>query len=241
MIAARQIAFGGSAAKYTAADYIQDSASWMLDGIENSRFGEHNAVSGVGAVWNNLVDGGATYFTRAFYPAGLMFGDNYVETENIANYSGYCPSITTIHQTGSKGNYIPCLFIEAVFSIEDVTTNNIIIAGGLSQNGVRIANGVIAAQDGYGYSIESGEKVSLAWTVPTLGKPPLYYKNGVCNPFAQNVVKRPTSGVNNNTMIGGGYKTTFPARYYSLRFHERVLSAEEIAYNYEIDKARFNI
>jgi hypothetical protein len=52
MIAARQIAFGGSTKESTAKLYIQDGLVAMWDGIENTGWGTHDANA---TVWKDLV------------------------------------------------------------------------------------------------------------------------------------------------------------------------------------------
>lgn len=225
----------------TAMDYIHDGLIVLLDGIENSAYGCHNAISGDNARWKNLVEHNIKYFLPG-WSGGLNFYDDYVSvigTDVNSLYGGYVPNYESNMGSYGTSRYVPCEHIEVVFSLQDVENFHTLFSGGWYQNGIRIGCGYIGTGNNTGYEILPNEIVCLSFHAASNSN--IYYKNGNYSPIFQEVVSKVIGGTNNYTLLAGGYKWTVDCKFYSLRFYNRVLSPQEVLYNYKIDKLRFGL
>lgn len=232
MIAARQIAFGKAAGKgLSAKDYIQDGLVAMWDGIENAGWGTHDPSA---TVWKDLSENGhdliigAGEFGNNYFNAGgtnyanLDYALDYYTTEAVVMTSNLSSRLTIGNNliiSGDGGNYGRNLSLSKV-GIYRAVVNSIGKAFDAT-----ISNGMI-------YSISVG---GSAWL------------NGV------ELLESSTAGNLNNyspgklTQVGWRKRDNSESAsdgsglIHNLRLYNRDLTAEEIAYNYNIDKARFGL
>ena len=220
MLGARTGAWAKS--DYTAKDYVQDGLIAMLDGIENAGFGTNDANA---TVWKDLSGNGNDVdvdLTQASWEDGFLkvTGTTCTRDEEIT-------SIATLEVLfrDSSGYYYPDNK-GSFFVLGErkgpccLWYDN--IAGGASKDTHISSNfavlRAILASRSFRYS---------PWS---------YYVNGEPMPLYEppNTL---ADAVGCKAMAVGGK----PIEIYHVRAYSRALTAEEIAANYAIDKARFNL
>ena len=222
MIAARQVAFGKAAGKgLSAKDYIQDGLVAMWDGIENAGWGVHDPDS---TTWNDLVSGtpfavsGIGYFTAdAFHSTNRIVG----ELDTTAMRTAIGTSVFTAEIVNSSSNFNVSIFMWGNPRAFTFTT--------LSNYAVRFISGdTIISQTASGMGQSTG-----VYGIARNGLQAKAYFRGVQLGAETTcaAIGSPTLGMD------------IPAKYAinSIRIYSRALTAEEIAHNYEIDKARFGL
>ena len=232
MIGARTAAWAKSG--YTAKDYVQDGLIAMWDGIENAGWGQHNPNS---TVWKDLVSGDYDFLLNAgktldFRNEGIDFDGgetNYdvAEIKNEIMVDGECTVEFVGLIRGTKYG-VPFCF---------------------NSNGFRIATS--PENDYRGFSFKGGRLTSVKNNI-------VHHENAnvSCVLYTSKSVK--------NTYLNGrylgengdiiSYETTksgmikiaygngvFNGVINCVRIYNRSLEQTEIAANYAIDKARFNL
>ena len=206
----------------TARDYVQAGLIAMLDGIENSGFGTNDANA---TVWVDLSGNGNDVdvdLTQASWEDGFLkvTGTTCTRDEEITN-------ITTLE----------VLFRDTYTYAYPDNKGPFFVLG--ERKGPcclwygHVAGGAIRAT-----SISSNSAVSkhiLASRSYTY-KPESYYVNGEPKPlyFPPNTLADAVGC--KATAVGGK-----PIEIYHVRAYSRAITADEIAHNYAIDKARFNL
>lgn len=232
-IGARSIAIGAKMeGTPTARDYVQNGLVYHADMIEAGGYGvslsdgTHNSSE-----WISLVGNGSV----STWNGKIMVAD------------------------GNFTNYATSSFKYSVNLSRAITIENYITL----VNG----NGFYANASGYSY-IRLGTVQTKAALIPKLGPSGIaeagkankyhlwrlvfdgdqYYvslddgSNQIVFPEA-NIDGSPNGDavINTSTNFGGGSGTTVNAMPYTVRVYNRVLSAEEMAHNYAVDKARFGL
>jgi hypothetical protein len=243
MIAERQIAFGKAAGAKgpSAKSYIQDGLVAMWDGIENAGWGEHDPYA---TVWKDLVGGADININFSPLPKSILtWADNsLVYTDTYANYLNPTGTILAAVSSDKLTEFFNGGFQTAEKVFKATNTNN-----------YRAYNPLSWVEFRYGYSVgglrfASG---SGAWLSIKTSQDTIYsdcitrdalYRNGVkvlsANLTPKNLGIR--VGDSQPIAIRGNYDSESKS-FYCVRFYTRALSAEEIAYNYDIDKARFGL
>lgn len=222
MIAARLSTHFAGAAKPsgpTARDYVQDGLIAMWDGIENAGPGQHDATS---TVWKDLTGNG-----HDFSISSATFSDDSI---NVSRHSAQLQngfalgSIATMEasvKTRTSGYCI--IFFNA--------RNRIIYDG----DGQRMQFN--PATNGSTVD-EVGASTYSATVNPSDGNIISAYADGLLS-----TVGNFTSWNNgdNNWLTVNYSQYTFVGAIRFIRLYSRALSAAEIAANYAVDKARFNL
>lgn len=249
MIAARQIAFGRGAAKgYTAKDYVQDGLVAMWDGIENAGWGKHDANA---TAWKDLVGGSEDNLVGNIGTDYEWTADSVVRNKESKGY--FISDKTDVLQTAVR---------RGVFSVEIVTSKpvasatwqaqivNICQTADLSKysSGIlgrwrREDNGRFGSLSSAAYHDNVGFTLADRSELCTIS---LAYNGSICSVYSNGIIVRTASITPSDTIDGihvrlGSISYGFRGHYHSLRILSRALTAEEIAHNYEIDKARFGI
>jgi hypothetical protein len=217
MIAARQIAFGKAAGKgLSAKDYIQDGLIAMWDGIENAGWGVHSNT--------DLVDllGSAMTFTGTC-------GDNYFigpayEKQRVSGNALTCELCSLIPD---QPDYVALMGPNnmGIMSYRNiVTTEN-------SNTNYAIPGSYLVGAHLTTILIDSHRRVLVDAVEHTY----IAYGSGPWTPYSSVSLGGRLRSANNFDHICSGF------RLYNLRYYSRVLTAEEIAHNYSIDKARFGL
>ena len=214
----------------TARDYVQDGLVAMWDGIENAGWGTHdpNATTWVDLSGNNntlelkngahfdtnsLVSADRNKLTAQFKPDGSL-GYNTIETCGFWDSSRNPSGLICFGNSISHARML------------SVTKASVQVQSGRFQ-----------------YPIPSDlQREKNTWAATYVGSTPKPYVAGVeisTTPTQNdwNYQNRPfgLSGASNY------YLWNFVGNYYCVRLYSRALTADEIAANYAIDKARFNL
>lgn len=237
MIAARQIAFGGSAKKWEN-PYITDGLIAMWDGEWNAGFGVHDASA---TLWKDLV--GEFDATPINSPA-------FDENSSVLN-GGYWEIPNTIIPVVESEN----LTMQAVFKSSGNNSSNQGIVGIGEGRALWLFFGdspVNPSGSTLNFQFRSSSPVRVWKTNDGVFGTSIHSVSGViennlCSAYLDSIyrdggISAGTSTSNRSCFLGNlfSYNKLY-GNIYSIRLYNRALTAEEIAYNYEIDKARFNI
>ena len=235
MLGARTAAWAKSG--YTAKDYIQDGLVAMWDGIENAGWGVHDQNA---TTWKDLSGNG-----HALLLSGTaLFGADHAELDG----SGFFYKSTDISPFFAKTG----LTAQVVSTKIDAGNNEGLYSIGLNTRFLWIWN---SFQQGGGEMSFSKFVYShnVGSTFPNIARDAktsftITHANGVANTFVNKTADRTVSvsplSVSGTDRIAIGkiqnYQN-FEGNIYCVRHYSRALTDEEIAHNYEIDKARFGI
>ena len=208
----------------TARDYVQDGLIAMWDGIENAGWGVHDPNA---TTWTELIGGETVNLS-----SGIEFGDDCARTTSDFSGSRWalrtekeCQHMTAVFKTSST---------EIQFVILRLRTRSCIGASG-SSFGIGLRQSIPANNI-------VGNRFSISANYATASSPTAdsAYVNGVENTNRSAV--NYANPVSRGTCIGGGYNSMpFFGEIFNIRLYSRALTASEIAANYAIDKARFNL
>jgi hypothetical protein len=234
MIAARQIAFGKAAgAKYTAADYVFRSPVQHWDGIENVGYNAHDDNS---TTWNSLVEGGMNLSLGEYGGwsdnALLCLGGRIPAYSNTKINKGVVRHISIVVEAESTKGLI-CMLGQGANNgailVAKLSATTVAVTTALSVS-VGISNCVTVDSNKYCISINYDEQGLIvdAYVNGVKQNPEYSFFSSSSIAFSvgdrQNDSSNPFTGKVHRIMIGGEH-----------------LTESEIAHNYEIDKARFNI
>ena len=225
----------------TAKDYVQDGLVAMWDGIENAGWGVHDSTANH---WKELVsDTNSQVLDSAF-----TWGDNFLSTQGGTRAStGLYPSNLLSDRTPGTA-----------YSIEIVYRDY--VSGGAQRQLLSASNNTTIRISTY---VRTGfEQFDIRFN----GKSYYIYKENSSAVAGSHAVTMTCDGVDTKVyidgkyvapVIGGGIGTGTPAtgiayfawnapsvhseKYCRMALHKRALTASEIAANYAIDKARFNL
>ena len=224
MLGARTAAWAKSGGGVpTARDYVQDGLIAMLDGIENSGFGTNDANT---TVWVDLSGNGNDVnvdLTQASWEDGFLkvTGTTCTRDEEITNIATlevlFRDTYTSSHPD-NKGSFFvlgerkgPCCLWYQH------------VAGGAISRDTSISSNNAVRKD---------ILASRSYTY----NPKSYYVNGEPKPLYFPPSTLADAVGCKATAVGGK-----PIEIYHVRAYSRALTADEIAHNYAIDKARFNL
>lgn len=244
MIAARQIFLGrGAGANVpSAADYLQSGLIAMWDGIENAGWGTHN---GAVTTWKDLVGNrdwtlgpSASYeWTANSFDAKDQFaatqdfiGGDLVQTVEV------CARITS-QESVPLGNYAFIMLgrDEAAFGS---------YYGLLYRN--PNANKVFALMCERSYFTNTytefaGKGASFSFPNFHTDNVDAFFNGITRTANASNTLDYNATTRGTVARIGGVLTQSMPIEVYNIRLYSRALTAAEIAENYAVDKARFNL
>lgn len=198
-----------------ASDYVQSGLILLLDGIENSDWGVHDSAA---TEWNDLMGSGAWSIDGNAYWTGLslrrsVWGSDAI-TQKTGRWAGY-PNF------------------EIVFSIDILWTGN---------NYIKLGRSGTLFLDRVRYLNYSHTPNKLDATVPLYQPMSISVMGTTIYVNGQKVeqLSEPTSSYSgeNDTQR---FLPWVPGEIYCIRRYSRVLTADEVEYNYELDKARFGL
>ena len=234
LIAARAALTGG--AKLSAKSYVKNGLVAMWDGIENAGWGVHDAAA---TVWKDLIgscdgtgynvswDDNCAIFNGTSSRIDLASRAPFLSSDLQADFviSLSTPyQASTVFNAGGYGGYARCATIST--SAQKIVTST-------SGNSSQVPRNLWAISlQGRAFSIAYNSSDSVA-----------AFEDGVASS------KSGTGAVDDNSSVAhlgarqtsAGYGQYFRGRIYCLRLYSRALTAAEIAANYAIDKARFNL
>ena len=214
----------------TAKSYVQDGLIAMWDGIENAGWGVHSSDH----KWVDLI-GSSTL--KMLNPSDSLFPEAYIwRTDSLYRTTA---SVVNSQLAGKKVEN--SVFVEIVFSEDTLVTRGILVSnGGRSAcNLMMIRNSPTQMQT---IQYEANRDITTDTTTRhsfgiNLSTGELYMDG---SPYAGSRRNDSWAAQDLMVMFGGSYNTA-NAEICTIRFYSRVLTSAEIAANYAVDKARFNL
>lgn len=225
-------------------DYVQDGLYYQLDGIENAGRGVHDASA---STWTDLTGNGRgasfingkTWKDDACYLAGMT-------SDHMAKIAGL-PSMTAftfeiVHKLYSWELAGRVWDTEAYFGSVQGKRFYGFCDNTKLQMDINIANNTSLLFPEIPVNT-TAKSITFVPTTYSTTVAPYVYMNGV---FAATRHSSPAYTPQTTTFIDVANRSNSPNRgvdmdVYAIRVYNRVLSAAEIAANYAIDKARFNL
>ena len=232
---------------YSAMDYVKNGLVAMWDGVDNAGWGVHDPEA---AVWRDLTGNGydgvvgssVQVETNAMLFAGVANSANVVDL----GYSWFgTPANITVEVAANcidGVRYANCLFGGYGSTSESWLWHFFRMNNGAAISQCMTASGSVQIYHGNMQTI--GPK---CFSLTVDSSEMKAYKFGVLSGRANSGGGMNWSKPKAKCAIGahgrtnGGFDYAFKGRVYNARVYNRALTAEEVAHNYAIDKARFNL
>ena len=215
MVGARTGAWAKSG--YTARDYVQDGLIAMWDGIENAGWGAHDPNA---TTWKDLVGSYDAVLS------GCSFSENSLVSITVGSKAkavSYPSSIRTIEIVFKRTGGGKCVAKFGYYNVWRYSKDNYYCypssSGSYSNNGAFIDESIV---NSLSHITLSSERKTFANSVLQTLSHSDYWSNAFLEFFGRE----------------GNYST---GEIFCARIYDVILTASEIAANYEIDKARFNL
>lgn len=207
--------------------YIQDGLIAWYDGEWNESIGRHNASA---TQWNNLVDG-TTPITNI--DSRFTWYDNHLfipQIQNIGTLPNLVPITLEVVLTFGGSGFYPAFTLPAVNYTQSVWIS------------IRANNTVNFANGGYYAPIQRGAIQSVSALGVSNGYSPINPKAIFIN-GDDKIIK--SGGATGSGSLGSFHSFFYwgsgTTDIYSIRMYNREITEDEVLYNYNIDKQRFNI
>lgn len=221
------MAGGGLSAK----SYVQDGLVAMWDGIENAGWGQHDASA---TTWKNLTGNG--------YDLTLTAGTYWTDTGCATN------SRSSGRLAYRSANLTNVLTIECVFDMRSEVNNNqgrCLVKVRNSRSVMCLGLMAIRSRGEPSVSMDTTALVLISQFSASV----VYAELAANDNIYFNGAKTDTISASGNWNLstelsigGNGSATTaIVGKCHSVRLYSRALTADEIAANYAVDKARFNL
>lgn len=219
--------------EYTAKDYVQDGLIAMWDGIENAGWGVHDSAA---TVWKDLV-GDMDFVLESNKSASFSSSSLHLDYRSSYNrvHTNKTAKIVTLEILGRYDNGSRIIFINNSASAEAI-----VIQGDMTR--VQFTNGISKVVS-YDNLIGSRNLLSVEYQNNSYAVDSVYV-NGVdiaLTSLTNSWGLETADAFSLGARTGSSYLSGFGGDYYSIRAYSRALSAEEIAHNYNVDKARFGL
>lgn len=224
-----KIGAGPMVKSWSAGDYVRDGLVTMWDGIENAGRGVHdpNATN-----WKSLIGNFDLTIDdpNAYWTANSLSRDTLGGSKVLAYYQSVIPNVVTLEiccLVTAKGS--PSAFLLTNGEVSYGNQQNVCVNS--RTNGVQTAWGKVWTNC---VKTTGPYYVSARWDSLYVDAIPI--QNG----WTQEAV---ASGTNRFNVFGRAYSGNYnlAGNVHSIRIYSRALTAAEIAYNYNIDKMRFNL
>lgn len=224
----------------TARDYVQDGLIAMWNGIENAGWGVHDSTS---TVWKDLVGS---------YDLTLLSGTTWTENAAVAGSENGIARRATALDVSLFGTIEVCANckVAGLLMCNRTSASNVIYIGYDSIDPLnRNAGMTYSRADGTSNSKKITDSVygEYSRTVSVVLNRSVYLENSYINGDMQSTTKE----LYGHGVFGTGFTIGSSANGYSshitgmiansIRIYNRVLTAAEIAVNYAVDKALFNL
>ena len=224
---ARYLVFSDDSAP-TAADYVQDGLIAMWDAIENVGWDTHDPDS---TVWVNLVDSG--YFalgeSHVFGSDRLIAQANSPEVQYSMPFAGYDNRTMEVAAQVPDTGYSQIRVMglsgggDSIYATW-VANGNIAFRARAYTSSTEVWQGKVSAVNGFTATLSRDYSKNLRF----------YYINGELGKSVSAPYQSPS-----------GYVFLPVAKtdiyYFNIRIYSRTLTADEIAWNHQIDRLRFNL
>lgn len=227
---------------YTAKDYVQDGLVAMWDGIENAGWGVHDANA---TVWKDLI--GNLDATAINSP---VFGDNHTDTSN-----GYWSLPSSVREIIEMQSLTAEVAFQPSTSGATIANQGIVGMGNNRSLWLFFGNPPLSGTT-LNWQVRKSPSIRAWYNSGVFGTDAhscsVVANNSVCNTYLDSALCTITPDVaagsatsTDKFYIGMMSENvdwhTFHGRIHSVRLYSRALTVEEIAHNYEIDKARFGL
>lgn len=245
---------------YTAADYIQDGLIIMWDGIENAGWGIHDSEA---TVWKNLMGDSGYDFSNC-----ASWGDSYFDLSSayvdVLNSTDPKTRIKTASSI-SKNDFVS---VEAVYASYKVAVNNNEVFGTIRDGNNKKLIQLITPYVGW-TDARFGMRVGANDTLFNISKNAIGFQPDWGKPHGFSWARTTTSGTTTPVYLDAksvgniaynsanpwaepfriGIEVNYEAaqpkgccgRLYCIRIYNRQLSAEEVEWNFMVDKVRFKV
>lgn len=213
---------------YTAKDYVQDGLIAMWDGIENVGFGTH---SGSAIVWKDLIGGYDQEIESGSWDSCGLIGGIVGKLQYDSNAYGFWDA----YNAGTSCTFEFVLKVVSGRSrirVCDSTFGFVLQTSGDIGGDIYNSSRVFGLPNGT-RTLGKGVSQVLSFSQDSEGNK--YYGNGVLR-TSGNVVFSKQSYPRRDAL-----KFNATDQLFCVRSYNRMLSDDEIAHNYAIDKARFNL
>lgn len=218
--------------KPTARSYVQDGLVAMWDGIENAGWGTHNAAA---TTWKDLV---GTNDLKLY--GNCAFADNKLVLSRSNADAAYVAADNDTTVSSANGMTIEYVFKPIGFHNYSALVQ--FLPYGLSREGwiysdsrcVPLRWGSARAD----FLVSNDENVYASAVIDSTDFKMKYYKNGL---EAANNIEADNKSKTCRISFFGANGYHFWGDAYCMRLYNRALTADEIAANYAVDKARFNL
>ena len=245
LIGMRNALFGG--AKLSAKSYVRDGLVMQYDGIENVGFGDHDSTA---TAWHDLTNNNSNAILVNRYAWGESFVYIYGKTYDTMIKIPGLPSMTdftfeVVHRMDAKDNYARLWESEAYGQWH----HRFAALFGTSMHPSNMSF-VIGVDADVNYNLIPVSNVSRSFSVVpnVISQYSIATRVFVDGQFVQEMtpsmvaseIPTPTSYLD----VGNRSKNPnrgFDGAVFAIRAYNRILTASEIATNYAIDKARFNL
>ena len=226
MLGARTAAWAKSGGVPTALDYVQDGLIAMWDGIENAGWGIHDQSA---TTWKDLVGGNDLMLKNTAH-----FDENSLVSADRDKLTALCSA------------RLPYASIEVCAFFDKSRNPSGLVCFGNSVDDERMftaGTGLIQTYNG-NHMLKLTTRVDPKCTWAGV------HDGNRHDAYVRGALASGTKAVNNWGKRNGTFglsgssnyvSWTFVGAYYSVRLYSRALTADEIAYNYAIDKARFGL
>ena len=224
----------------TAKDYVQNGLVAMWDGIENVGWGQHS--NSETSTWVDLV-GGHDMSIMGSVPAQVFNDISFVNS----NQPFGTLNRDKILENATEYTIETCGALTAADS--DAVLFQIRAANKTGWNVFKYGSGVyVGPANEFSFSFTTGIMHVVGVVTQSSAA---YYRNGSLaqtksGDYSANIAQMQTIDVNKFSSSGWGYAdimtgSNWSGNIYFARVYSRALTADEIAHNYTIDKARFGL
>lgn len=231
----------------SAMEYVQDGLVAMWDGIENAGWGVHDAEA---TEWQSLVSSDRLIFNSQ-WPHEWTDSSFYVKAANGDYNYGACYLNYRLFNDRFIAEKVSIPFAEMAVNVNK--NNGLMLVNGTSDSTIGTQNNLLmtfynathvrtSKIPGKGVWTVAG--TSLANNLVTFSAAPdtAYINAQHCSATTAQNGWTNVTGIR-FTLFGGYGSLTYcqTGHIHSVRIYSRVLTADEIAHNYKIDKERFNL
>ena len=257
LVAARNGAWAKSGGGLpTARDYVQDGLVAMWDGIENAGWGVHDPSA---TTWKDLIGSNDALLSGALVPDRCWGNNHFYNNIESVVFTGTPSSAMKAAITSGRltvqGLFMPevrpsssnmCIFQCSPASVTTDgmifgVTNNSSFASGNTMSWA--TNRAVNKLSPPGWEYIVGNTYALSFICDNTTMTSILNGSSVTATRTKSlpVDSDLTSFAIFNYNWNAGRSRTLRGKVYNLRLYSRALTAEEIAANYAIDKARFNL
>ena len=210
----------------TAKDYVQNGLVVMWDGIENAGWGVHDASA---TTWQDLIGTRDLMIDTTYQTIGTNCVD-FINSATGCKLASEISDVNSIEFCGTTSKTSEQAIFRAALGIGSYSYFTVWYYRGAFGSG--------SFMKGYNYDVNTPITIYSAKSGNDDSTFVATAKNGI--------VTTPdgvTNSYNRSGDYGFGFRTqyTYSGRTFCVRVYSRALTAEEIAANYAIDKARFNL